>query len=416
MMTCGKLKLKSFLYISCFCISMIPILLYILISMFIYGRGLDTVNKANLVKSIQDFHDKKAIPPTGIRVIEDRSLVPTSLDRLLPEHLENGVLYRTAVDTGKGEVESVFFLVRQQIGGKNYLAYLLVPKSEADAFIKPEVLQTLWILAGASILLLGALIILIKAIIRRVEAPISRLESWATGISTENLDRPLPDLAYPELYGIAELIRSKFTAEYERVEAEERFWKFCSHELRTPISVMRVGIDLLQKYICKGENDPGTLNPVISKLKKSSHTFSHTIETILWLNRDASELPAQEVDLCHLINEIISDFKNIYLIEKCNLNVYGKPYVLRQPELAVRIVLENLIRNAFQHSTGDEIHVIQMRGTVKIINSLMPSHLDPADTGFGLGRELIARLTDKLGWELKFMSNDSHHVVIVKFD
>lgn len=121
------------------------------------------------------------------------------------------------------------------------------------------------------------------------------------------------------------------------------------------------------------------------------------------------------MDLCHLINEIISDFKNIYLIEKRNLNVYAKPHVLRQPELAVRIALKNLIRNAFQHSTGDEIQVIQMRGTVKIINSLMPSYLDPADTGFGLGRELIARLTDKLG-KLKFMSNDSHHVAIVKFD
>ncbi|MDE5831500.1 MAG: hypothetical protein K2H64_00670, partial [Desulfovibrio sp.] len=209
----------------------------------------------------------------NLKNFQNYGMSSTSSDGLLPEHLENGVLYRTAIDTGKGEVESVFFLVRQRIDGKDYLAYLLVPMSEADAFIKPEVLQTLWILAGASILLLGALIILIKAIIRRVEAPISRLESWATGISAENLNRPLPNLAYPELYDIAELIRSRFTAEYERVEAEERFWKFCSHELRTPISVMRVGIDLLQKYICKGENDPSTLNPVISKLKKSSTHF-----------------------------------------------------------------------------------------------------------------------------------------------
>lgn len=410
------LKLKSFLYISCFCISLLPIVLYVLISMFTYGRGLDTVNRANLIKSILDFHDKKSLPLDGTKVVESRSLVPPLLNSCLPAHLENGRLYRSAVEFEQGEVKSVFFLVKQQIGNKVYIAYHIMPKREADIFIKPEVISTLWILAGSSIVLMGALIIFIKAIINKVQIPINRLENWANNLSAENLDHSLPYLAYPELYNIAELIRSKFAAEYERIESEERFWKFCSHELRTPISVMRVGIDLLQKYADNGTGDPGKLTPVILKLKKSAHTLSHTIESILWLNRENCELAAQEVDLSCLISEIVNDFKQIYLIDQCNLNIYARHYVINQPELAVRIVLENLIRNAFQHSIGEEIHVIQSRGTVKIINKLMPSHLEPSNTGFGLGRQLITRLTNRLGWELRFMSNESHYIVIVKFD
>lgn len=410
-----KLHLKSFLYISCLCISILPILLYILISMFIYGRGLDTVNKASLVKALLDFHEKQTIPPDNIKVLNGRSLIPSSLNLLLPVRLEDGRLYRSAIESDKREVESVFLLVSQQIGNNDYIAYQLIPKSEADIFIKPEVTRTLWILTGSSIIMLGSLIILIRAIIHKVEAPISRLENWANNISSENIAQPLPNLIYPELYNITRLIKSKFIDENERIKSEEQFWKFCSHELRTPISITRVGIDLLQRYIEKGERDTDTLNPVILKLKKSSHTLSHMIETILWINRDNSMLSTQEVDLSCLINDIIKDFKSIYLIDSCNINIYTHPYVIRQPDLALRIVLENLIRNAFQHSIGEEINIIQSCGTVKIINKLMPSHLDSANTGFGLGRELIARLTDKLGWELRVLSNDSYHIAIVRF-
>lgn len=82
----------------------------------------------------------------------------------------------------------------------------------------------------------------------------------------------------------------------------------------------------------------------------------------------------------------------------------------------MRIVLENIIRNAFQHSISEEIRIIQLRGAVKIINKLMPSCLDHSNTRFGLGGQLITRLTDRPGWQLKFMSNESHYMVIVKFD
>lgn len=383
--------------------------------MFIYGRGLDTVNKASLVKSIMDFHEKQIKPLGNIKVLKDRHLIPSSLNSLLPDQLENDRLYRSAIEADTGEVESVFFLVSQEIDNNDYIAYQLIPKNEADLFIKPEVTQTLWILAGSSIIVLGSLLFLIKVIIYKVQSPIGRLEKWANNISSENLVQPLPNLIYPELYNIAGLIKSKFIAEYDRIKSEEQFWKFCSHELRTPISVMRVGIELLQRYVEKGERNPDTLNPVIQKLKKSSHTLSQMIETILWINRDNSIVSTQEVDLSCLIKDIIKDFKCIYLIDSCNIKISTHPYLVRQPDLALRIVLENLIRNAFQHSIGEEINIIQSHGTVKIVNKKMPTHLDPANTGFGLGRELITRLTTKLGWELRFLSNDSYHIAIVRF-
>lgn len=143
--------------------------------------------------------------------------------------------------------------------------------------------------------------------------------------------------------------------------------------------------------------------------------MSSIIETILWINKENGELSIQKIDLREIINEIINDFKKIYFINNCNLNIYTQKFIIYQPELAVRIVIENIIRNAFQHSIGEEICIVQVKNQVKVINKLKPEELDLGNTGFGLGHELVKRLAKKLKWDVKIISNSKYNLVSVKF-
>lgn len=413
-MTAGKIKLTSFLFISCLCISLLPLIIYMAISMFTFGRGLDTIHRSILIKSIID-HSSSLPVPDDIKVVNDISLLPWDIRSHLPETLENGRLYRDALKSDDGRIKEVFFLIAYEAGGKQYLSFQKMPVKDAESFIKPEAVQTLCILGVSSIIMLTAILLLIRHVVKRVLAPIRTLENWVSSLSTDTALDPLPQLAYPELYTIADFIKQKFIAEYERIKSEEDFWKFCSHELRTPISVIRVGINVIQKYTHMELCDFGKFNAVLHRLRKSAHSMSSIIETILWINRENGQLSRQTFDLSNMVSDIINDFRGIYLIDNCNLNVFTQKHMIEQPELAARIAIENMIRNAFQHSIGEEICVIQIKGTVKVINKLMPENLDADVSGFGLGLELVNRLAKKLGWEIKSLFNNQYYIISVKF-
>lgn len=414
MMFPGKIRLTSFLLVSCLCIALLPLILYIILGMFTFGRGLDTVNRSILIKSIID-HASSAPIPDNIKIVSNRSLLPEQIKANTPEQLENGHLYRGLLKSGDASAMEVFFLISYETGGRQYLSYQIMPDQEAEIFIKPEVIQTLSILAAAALIILTAILFLVKYVVKKVLAPMGVLADWINTLSIQSAQEPLPQLVYPELYSIADFIKRRFVAEYEDVKSEEEFWKFCSHELRTPISVIRIGIEVLQKYVGMGYWDFGNFNDVLNRLKKSSHSMSSIIETILWINRKNGDLSRQKFDLANMVSDIIVDFKGIYLIDNSNLNVFTQRYEVEEPELAARIILENMIRNAFQHSTGEEICIVQIRNTVKVINKLMPEDLDSWDTGFGLGRELASRLAKKLGWEIKSFCNNQYNVISIKF-
>lgn len=382
--------------------------------MFIFGRGLDTINKSLLIKSIIDYNNSSHIPE-NINIVRNINLIPQNIRDSLPQVLENGKLYRDIITSPDGYDTGIFFLLPYSIDGKEYLSYQIVPDNESDIFIKPEVTQTIYILGISSLIILIAILILIRYLINKVLLPINVLEGWVNTLSINNINDRLPNLQYPELYRIADFIKSKFISEYEFVKSEESFWKFCSHELRTPISVIRLGIEVMQKYVSIGQLDQAKFNNILKRLMKSSFSMSNIIETILWLNKGNSELSLQKIDLAKIVNEIIDDFKRIYILDNCNINIYTHKFIINQPELAVRIVIENLIRNAFQHSIGEEICISQVKNHIKIINKLMPSELDPGNTGFGLGHELVRRLAKKLNWEVKIMSNNRYNFVSVKF-
>lgn len=78
-------------------------------------------------------------------------------------------------------------------------------------------------------------------------------------------------------------------------------------------------------------------------------------------------------------------------------------------------MLENLIRNALQHSSGNTIGIIQKQCTIRIFNKAFQENGLDENTGFGLGLEIIKRLTDNLGWKLKILKNNEYNVAIIRF-
>ena len=157
------------------------------------------------------------------------------------------------------------------------------------------------------------------------------------------------------------------------------------------------------------------LTQIIKRIDRASLTMKHLSETLLWLSRDITEpLPKQEVDLELLVKQTNSEM--VYLLNNkvIDLTLLTQSHPLYLAEIPARIILGNLIRNAFQHTTQGQISIQQSNNTVIIINPTSTEDPNP-DLGFGLGLQLTKQLADKLGWSYKVSHSNNIYRVEVKF-
>jgi signal transduction histidine kinase len=152
---------------------------------------------------------------------------------------------------------------------------------------------------------------------------------------------------------------------------------------------------------------------VIERVDRASLTMQHVTETLLWLSRnDNASLPEQIVDLAAFIEHLVEEVDYLRN-DAITVSLTTTPCDVLLPEPAARIVLSNLIRNAFQHTYHGTITITQRGNRVEIINMLAEPEPKQDNLGFGLGLQLTAQLSEKLGWNyFNEASRDGHHVII----
>ena len=138
--------------------------------------------------------------------------------------------------------------------------------------------------------------------------------------------------------------------------------------------------------------------------------MQHLTETLLWLSRnDVESLPGKQLDLELQIKELVDELNYLLIRKNVELQVSTTPYTMVLPEFPARIVLGNLIRNAFQHSWEGPITFEQMDNRVVISNPQSSDGSISQDQGFGLGLQLTAKLSTKLGWQYQDDSAGEKH-------
>lgn len=299
--------------------------------------------------------------------------------------------------------------------GRLYFA-MRFPEADGDLFITHEVSRK-----SASDLVVGivhdnlnslltisigsalALLLILWLVLRRVSKPVGQLGQWARDLDTTTLREPVPDFRYPELNELAGLVRSSLSSLEESLEREHRFLRHTSHELRTPISVIRNNVELIRSLPPEtGPASDSALGPIIDRVDRASLTMKHLTETLLWLSRDEPEnLPTRTLSLDTLIRELVSEHRYLLRDKDVTLTVETESAALDLPHVAARVVLGNLIRNAFQHTWAGEVSIRQQGDTVHIDNHQASDEDANDDLGFGLGLQLTAQLTERLGWSYR---------------
>lgn len=269
----------------------------------------------------------------------------------------------------------------------------------------PDLLPRMLVLSGIFVALYGFAIIALFWYSRK---PVKALIRWVKSFNMTQVQQPIPNFHFSELNSLASIFADSYRMVQDGVEREKQFLSYASHELRTPISATKSNLELLH-YVLQHSDSAQKALEIQQRLERSNNTTINLIETLLWLSRNETQKIASEVfDLCGVIHEAIE--KNHYLTEDkpISLTIDVSPFELRAAKVPCQIIISNLIRNAFQHTTEGCVTISQVGGTVHIINPQCDTEL-----GFGLGRELIRKMSDKYKWHyVEDKANGSYTAVI----
>ena len=134
-------------------------------------------------------------------------------------------------------------------------------------------------------------------------------------------------------------------------ERERHFAADAAHELKTPLSVLKINVhNLSQELNEQGQQYSTTL---IKPLKVSVERMGHVIDQILHLNRtnpDQINQSQQQVKLKTLLQSVIGDLYQAIAQKQQTITLTSDEVILKGDELSLQLMLTNLISNANKYT------------------------------------------------------------------
>ncbi len=228
-----------------------------------------------------------------------------------------------------------------------------------------------------------------KRLARSVLQPINEMAEAARNLSASNLDMRINILGTKnELRDLASVINDMLDRIESAYESQKAFVSDASHELRTPISVIRGYAQLLERW---GMKDPEVAAEAIAAISSETESMRELVEKLLFLARHDKKtfkLEMETFDLTELCRELVRDTTLIaqdYNIQEGpmqNTAVHADRSAVKQ---AVRIFIDNAIKYT------------PKGGTITISCEDMGDHarVSVTDTGPGMTKEEARRAFDR---------------------
>ena len=215
--------------------------------------------------------------------------------------------------------------------------------------------------------------------------PIRELSDKIEKVQAQNLaDSRIEENQVKELNQLSVSYNRMLERLSDAFEIQRQFTANAAHELRTPLALMQVQLDLYHSNSHPG-NDADTVQ-MIKMVTEQNDRLSKMVKTLL----DMSELQTvgrdDEIILDALVDEVLEDLeplaegKNIRLIGKC------KDITMVGSDILIYRLVYNLVENAIKYNhSGGQVTVTAERKEKHV-------YLSVEDTGTGIPEELKERV------------------------
>ena len=224
-------------------------------------------------------------------------------------------------------------------------------------------------------LLLGSILLFLYFVIRRMFRPIEAMSRQVKKIGEGDLEQRIETGGKGELELLAAGINDMSEQIKAMLEGKSALLLAISHELRSPITRMRVNLELIEA----GE----VQQKLIDDLREMETLIASILESEK-LNSRHAPLALERCDMSSLVGEVIKD-------HPCQGRIRSRmtPVEAMVDPMRIKLLIKNLVDNACQHAGEDE-------GNIDINLSHEPGvlRLEVQDQGAGMDPGDIPRLTE----------------------
>ncbi|MEP6595410.1 MAG: HAMP domain-containing sensor histidine kinase [Ginsengibacter sp.] len=214
---------------------------------------------------------------------------------------------------------------------------------------------------------------------------------------------------------------NRVSQDYNEIKS---FTENASHEIQTPLAIIKSKLELLSQAENLKEEQMNTLQSIHEAVNRLSKLNQSLILLTKIDNQQFSE--NEEVNLSTLINDDLSYYeelvaaKNISLTKKMGINVK-----LIMNETLASILVSNLITNAIKHNIDNGSIGIALSNTqLCVSNTGVPPGCDPMELferfkkvkvtseSLGLGLSIVKKICERYHFSIIYSYSDAHTITI----
>ena len=276
-----------------------------------------TIKRVEEIQAIDEkFFEIDIMPSVIFRVTDERGteyfdsnpyFAPTA--RMLKRVRENPPFWASDKYILLETAHSFFYYkdLPLKIGGRTFHFHFL----RTITFEKQYIRYLLWTLFLADLIGLGLAVMAGNILSKKVLKSLKNVTKTAHEISAGNMNKRLTvENSGAEVNELSISFNTMLDRLEKSFTQQQRFISDASHELRTPITVIRGYVDILEKY---GAKDKELLEEATAEIKKSAQNMQYLVENLLFLARaDAGAQPLKNspVELNEILKITVENFKN----------------------------------------------------------------------------------------------------------
>ncbi|TGY08332.1 MULTISPECIES: HAMP domain-containing sensor histidine kinase [Bacteroides] len=251
--------------------------------------------------------------------------------------------------------------------GQYYELKLMISILERDDMVE----AMLWYLGALFLLFLICTSIGIQLVLKGVFRPLHKLLDWLhriqPGKEVPSLDNPTKIREFRQLSDAALDMGNR---SYKAYEEQKQFIENASHELQTPLAIVRGKVELLAESEGMTEQQMKELDEIYVTLDRAVKLN----KSLLLLSRieNGQYTEMEDVSVDEILDELLPDLMDIYE-HKC-VNLIRKreeqPFIIRCNHSLAQILVSNLVKNSLLHNReGGELQVLTTPTSLVIRNT-----------------------------------------------
>ena len=251
--------------------------------------------------------------------------------------------------------------------GQYYELKLMISILERDDMVE----AMLWYLGALFLLFLICTSIGIQLVLRGVFRPLHRLLDWLhciqPGKEVPPLDNPTKIREFRQLSDAALDMGNR---SYKAYEEQKQFIENASHELQTPLAIVRGKVELLAESEGMTEQQMEQLDEIYATLGRAVKLN----KSLLLLSRieNGQYTEMEDVSVDEILDELLPDLMDIYEHKQVRLirKREEQPFIIRCNHSLAQILVSNLVKNSLLHNReGGELQVLTTPTSLVIKNT-----------------------------------------------